>query len=59
MPNPEQEVQSPVVAEEPQQEVLATEPASSETPAKTVEDVIRMKNVSIFQKKLLVLTLVV
>lgn len=55
MPNPEQEVQSQVVAEEPQQEVLATEPASSETPAKTVEDVIRMKNVSIFQKKLLVL----
>ena len=57
MPNPEQEpeVQSPVVAEEPQQEVLATEPASSEIPVKTVEDVISFKNVSIFQKKILIL----
>ena len=57
MPNPEQEpeVQSPVVAEEPQQEVVATEPAPSETPVKTVEDVISLKNVSIFQKKILIL----
>lgn len=55
MPNPEPEVQSPVAAEEPKQEILATEPAQSEAPAKTVEDIIRFKNVSVFQKKILIL----
>ena len=56
MPNPEQEeFLNPEVIQEPQQENPVTESVEqNETPA-TVEDVISFKNVSVFQKKLLVL----
>lgn len=56
MPNPEQEeFLNPEVIQEPQQEnPVAESVEQNETPA-TVEDVISFKNVSVFQKKLLVL----
>lgn len=55
MPNPEPEVQNPVAVEELPQTTSATEPEMENAPVKTVEDVINMRNVSIFHKKLLVL----
>ena len=56
MPNPEQEeLLNQEVIQEPQQEnPVAESVEQDETPA-TVEDVISFKNVSVFQKKLLVL----
>lgn len=54
-PNPEPEVQIPVTVEEPKEMNLTQEPEGDAPQVKTVEDVIVFKNVSIFQKKILIL----
>ncbi len=54
-PNPEPEVQIPVTVEEPKEMNLTQEPEGDAPQVKTVEDVIAFKNVSIFQKKILIL----
>jgi len=54
-PNPEPEVQNPVTVDEPKQENLTKDPVSDPSLIRTVEDVIAYKNVSVFQKKILIL----
>jgi len=56
MPNPEQEeILTPETVQDVQAEEPAATPAEAATEPATVEDVISFKNVSVFQKKLLVL----
>ncbi len=54
-PNPDPEVQNPVKVEEPKQSDLLRQPAPDSSLIRTVEDVISFKNVSVFQKKILIL----